>query len=350
METDGDRIITFVVPCYNSAAYMDRCIESLVKAAEGASDVEVLVIDDGSAEDDTLERALGWQRRHPGLVRAIHQDNGGHGEVINTGLAQARGAYFKVVDSDDWVDVDAARAVLARLRELRASGGAPLDMLVANYVYEHESDGTRLAVRYVREFPQDRVFTWDDMLRPFPPWQYMMMHSVVYRTALLRACGLRLPAHTFYVDEIFVYAPLPHVRTILYLDVDLYHYLIGRAGQSVEEKVMTARVDQQLRVGRIKIDSVDIPSRAENRKLRRYMIGDLTITMCICTAFSILSDRPDHLQLRDDIWAHLKAHDRRLWHRIRWSFIGIWCNLRTPLGLRAFVWGYHKMQSMFKFN
>ena len=113
METDGDRIITFVVPCYNSAAYMDRCIESLVKAAKGASDVEILVIDDGSTEDDTLERALGWQRRHPGLVRAIHQDNGGHGEVINTGLAQARGAYFKVVDSDDWVDVDAAREIVA---------------------------------------------------------------------------------------------------------------------------------------------------------------------------------------------------------------------------------------------
>ncbi len=72
------------------------------------------------------------------------------------------------------------------------------------------------------------------------------MHSVIYRTELLRNCGLKLPKHTFYVDNIYVYYPLPHVTSLYYLDVDFYRYFIGREDQSVNEKNMIKRIDQQL--------------------------------------------------------------------------------------------------------
>ena len=72
------------------------------------------------------------------------------------------------------------------------------------------------------------------------------MHSVIYRRELLRQCGLELPKHTFYVDNIFVYQPLPHVKSIYYLDVNFYRYFIGRDDQSVNESVMIGRIDQQL--------------------------------------------------------------------------------------------------------
>ena len=93
------KILSVVVPCYNSAAYMRRCIESLLP---GGDDLEILVIDDGST-DDTLAIARDYERAYPGMVRAIHQENTGHGGAINTGLRHATGAYFKVVDSDDWI-------------------------------------------------------------------------------------------------------------------------------------------------------------------------------------------------------------------------------------------------------
>ena len=117
------------------------------------------------------------------------------------------------------------------------------------------------------------------------------MHSVIYRTQLLRDCGLELPKHTFYlelpkhtfyVDNIFVYQPLPWVKNMYYLDVDLYRYFIGRADQSVNEKVMVTRVDQQLRVTYQMIDSHDLRKvAAEHKKLARYMFNYLAMMMAI---------------------------------------------------------------------
>ena len=106
------KLITFTVPCYNSAAYMDHCIETLLTAGE---DAEIILVDDGS-KDDTGKIADAYAEKYPTIVRVIHQENGGHGEGVNQGIRNATGVYFKVVDSDDWLDTDALQQVLAELR------------------------------------------------------------------------------------------------------------------------------------------------------------------------------------------------------------------------------------------
>lgn len=106
------KYITFTVPCYNSAAYMERCVDSLLI---GGEDVEILLIDDGST-DRTGEIADEYERNYPGIVRAVHKSNGGHGSGVNAGLHLATGCYFKVVDSDDWLSEDAYRRLLARVK------------------------------------------------------------------------------------------------------------------------------------------------------------------------------------------------------------------------------------------
>ncbi len=92
----------------------------------------------------------------------------------------------------------------------------------------------------------------------FRKGQYILMHSVIYRTKLLRECGLELPKHTFYVDNLYVYVPLPCVKTLYYMDVDFYRYFIGREDQSVNENVMIRRIDQQIKVNKIMVDSFDL--------------------------------------------------------------------------------------------
>ena len=99
------KLLTFAIPCYNSEAYMEKCIESLLP---GGDDVEILIVDDGS-HDRTAEIADAYEKKYPGIIRAIHQENGGHGEAVNAGIRNATGLYFKVVDSDDWVALDAYR-------------------------------------------------------------------------------------------------------------------------------------------------------------------------------------------------------------------------------------------------
>ena len=96
------KLLTFAIPCYNSEAYMEKCIESILP---GGEDVEILIVDDGS-KDRTAEIADRYEREYPTICRAIHQENGGHGEAVNAGIRNATGLYFKVVDSDDWVDFD----------------------------------------------------------------------------------------------------------------------------------------------------------------------------------------------------------------------------------------------------
>lgn len=102
---------------------MRKCIESLLP---GGEDVEILIVDDGS-KDRTGEIADEYETLYPNIVKAIHQENGGHGAAVNTGLEHATGLYFKVVDSDDWVNESAYRKILQTLREL-AGGSTALDL------------------------------------------------------------------------------------------------------------------------------------------------------------------------------------------------------------------------------
>ena len=98
------KLLTFAIPCYNSESYMRHCIESILP---GGEDVEILIVDDGSTKDNTAAIADEYQEKYPTIVRAIHLENGGHGEAVNAGNRNATGLYFKVMDSDDWGDADA---------------------------------------------------------------------------------------------------------------------------------------------------------------------------------------------------------------------------------------------------
>ena len=138
------KLITFAVPCYNSAAYMRHCVETLLSAGEQA---EIILVDDGSVKDDTPAICDEYAAKYPTIVKAIHQENGGHGEGVNQGIRNATGLYYKVVDSDDWLDIDALKKVLAKLTTLVARGTAP-DMMICNYVYEHVEDNTTLTACY----------------------------------------------------------------------------------------------------------------------------------------------------------------------------------------------------------
>ena len=260
------KLLSFAVPCYNSEAYMEKCIESLLP---GGKDVEILIVDDGSS-DRTAEIADAYAERYPGIIRAIHQPNGGHGAAVNTGLKNAAGIYFKVVDSDDWLDRDSYLRVLKRLRTLIKLNTLP-DMFLANYVYEKEGSKHKKVMRQ-KGFPKEKMFGWDDVGH-LAKGHYILMHSVIYRTQMLHDCGLQLPEHTFYVDNIYVYKPLPYVKNMYYMDVDLYRYYIGREDQSVNEQTMIRRIDQQIRVNKIMFADVNLLAVKDKKCGRGYKHG-----------------------------------------------------------------------------
>ena len=338
------KLITFTVPCYNSAAYMDRCVETLLPAGEEA---EIILVDDGS-KDDTGKIADAYAEKYPNIVKVIHQENGGHGEGVNQGIRNARGVYFKVVDSDDWLDTDALKKVLERLTTLVARGTAP-DLMICNYVYEHVEDGTSHTVRYTNVFPQNRLFDWVHV-RHFRPDQNLLMHSVMYRTEVLRQCGMVLPKHTFYVDNIFVYQPLPYVKSMYYMDLDLYRYFIGRADQSVNESVMIGRVDQQLRVTRHMIDCQDLDALKHEKRLRAYMLHYLAMMMSVSDIFLLLDGSAEAHAKKKELWQYLKDRvSPSVYRSIVLSLGGI-TNMNFPGSDKIILGGYRLAQKVVKFN
>lgn len=336
------KLLTFAIPCYNSQEYMRKCIDSILP---GGEDVEILIVNDGS-KDETAKIADEYAAQYPTIVRAIHQENGGHGEAVNAGIRNAKGLYFKVVDSDDWVDLDAYMKILEKLRELIGSEHN-IDMLLANYVYEKEGAKHKKVMRQLG-FPKDEVFTWKDV-HHFYKGHYILMHSVIYRTKLLKECELELPKHTFYVDNIYVYKPLPFVRSIYYMDVDFYRYYIGREDQSVNERVMISRIDQQILVNKIMIDAFDI-WKLPNSKCRRYMINYLEIITVVTTVMLLRSGTQEHLQKKRELWKYIKEKDIRLFHRLRRGIMGTTMNLPGKGGRKISLAAYRISQKVVGFN
>ena len=340
------KLLSVTVPCYNSEAYMEHCVKTLLAGGEF---VEIIIVDDGS-KDRTAEIADRLAAEHPSVIKAIHQENGGHGEAVNTGLSYATGKYFKVVDSDDWVNEKAYAEILSFL-ETVVSENRELDMLISNFVYEKESVKRKKVMKYTRAIPEKQFLTWDE-IHGFTRGHYILMHSVIYRTQMLKDCGLKLPAHTFYVDNIFVYQPLPYVKSLYYLNVNFYRYFIGREDQSVNEKVMISRIDQQLRVNKLMIDMYDLLDKEQipSEKLRHYMIQYLEIIMTVSSIMLIRAGEKEDLAKKKELWLYLKQKDRKIYRKLRYGVLGRTMNLPGRGGRKCSEMGYKITQKFFGFN
>lgn len=341
------KLLSIAIPCYNSESYMRKCVNSLLT---GGEDVEIIIVDDGSTKDKTAEIADEYARKYPTIVKAVHQENGGHGAAVNKGLENAEGLFFKVVDSDDWVKQEAYMQVLETLKRL-AGGNRALDLLVCNYVYEKEGEKRKKVMHYRHILPKDTLFTWEDC-HHFTKGHYILMHSVIFRTQMLRECGLKLPEHTFYVDNLYVFKPLPYVTNMYYLDVNFYRYYIGRADQSVNEDVMISRIDQQLRVNKMMIDYlVDRKQELVKGKRRyQYMRNYLEIITTISSVLLIRSGSEESLNKKKELWQYLKTKDRGLYRWMRNGIMGYAMNLPGRGGRKISVEGYKICQRIFKFN
>lgn len=352
-------LLSVIVPAYNAAPWLERCMGSL-ESDDGQ--VEVLVVDDGSA-DDTLAIAQAWARTHQG-VRVIHQENKGHGGAVNTGLAAATGTWVKVCDADDALSPAALAALVDSLGRWRRAGTEP-DLVVTNFVYVRDgshawSQGgrrrlgvprltrSRHAVRYSRLLPKECIGTWEDVGR-FRPDQYLMMHALTYRRQVLQEAGLTLPEHCFYVDNLYAFEPLAQVRTLTYLDLDLYLYTVGRDGQSVADEVIVKRLDQHDRVNALMLEAM--PHEGEvPTALLRYLTHYYTISCVVITTLALRSGTPENLRIRTRLWERLAASRPDVDRRVRRSFLGRAMTLPGRMGERIPVYGYQVARRLLALN
>lgn len=339
----SQKLVTLVVPSYNVENYIRRCLDTLV---QGGEDVEIIVVNDGS-KDNTAKIAQEYADAYPDIVSLISKENGGHGSTINKGLELATGEYFYVVDSDDWLDVKALHTLLQTIKETKKKK-LSVDLFLVNYVYEHIEDNTQSTVHYRNSLPINKVFTWADT-KKFDFAQFLMLHSTVQKTSILRQSGVVLPEHTFYVDNILVYQPLPYFKTMYYLDIDLYRYFIGRIDQSVSHQSMINRIDQYLRVVRIMISCHHLET-IEDLRLRKYMYSFLSIILTIVNTFLTLSKKKENTIKKKELWHYLKEFDKTMFRKIRIKPLYAASQMNGKAGRFIIRSGYKMGRRIFKYN
>ena len=323
------KYITFTIPCYNSQDYMRHIIDNLVAVGE---DIEVIIVNDGS-KDDTGKIADEYEKKYPTIVKAIQKENGGHGSGVMAGIRNGTGLYYKVVDSDDWVETEDVIKMLDLIKK-HLDEKEEIDLYISNYVYEHASDNTQYQMHYRNCLPVNKIFTWNEM-KHVKLSTIFLMHSLMFRLDVLKESKMELPNHTFYVDDIYAYIPLPYCKKIFYNDLDFYHYFIGRADQSINYGTMCKRYEQQVRVFKIMFESNSLEKlKTFPKHLYQYMWQFLMIigAVTFMTIVGTKEDKEIRKKFFKDFQKELKGIDKKLFNKLRY---------RTPLIIAFLIPGYN---------
>ncbi|MFY0566219.1 glycosyltransferase [Archangium lansingense] len=268
VSASADKLLTIVVPTYNMEHFLERCVSSLVQG-QPREDMEVLIIDDGS-KDGSLQVANRLAQANPGVVRVVAKENGGHGSVINRGIEEARGKYFRVVDSDDWVDSYNFNQFLQRLAQEDA------DVVVTDYSEDWAGVDTLVRKEIYANLTPGLAYTFDTLADPtygFGLWGPVLA-TAAFKTECLRKAGVRLDEKIAYVDMEYAALGLTYVETVRYYDLDVYRYYLGRPNQTVSHEGFLRRYKQHEQVIRRLCDFMESSPQLSEGK-RRYILNKI---------------------------------------------------------------------------
>lgn len=242
------KLLSLIIPTYNMAALLPRCLESLVKANLAKEWLEAIVVNDGS-RDNSLAVARTWQEDYPDIIVVVDKPNGNYGSTINAALPIAKGTYVKVLDSDDWFDTIVLDRFLSALGETLDRGDQP-DVVHTPFTLLGPN-GVREVIRYntmgKEPYEYGHVYDLDDVLnRGYI--RFFLMHALTYRTEMLREMGYRQMEGVSYTDTEWSCYPTFVARTILFLNLNLYQYNADREGQTMDPKVLMKCIDQLSKV------------------------------------------------------------------------------------------------------
>ena len=218
------KALTILIPVYNTEKYIKRCLDSLI-VSEIMDDIEILVVNDGG-KDHSVEIIQKYVDSYPETVRLIDKGNGGHGSTINAGIKEAKGKYFRVLDSDDWFNSTDFVKFVNRLKSEDA------DLVVCDYRKEHTYNSKSEYFVY-KNLEDRKCYCFDDIDLKILEGEYFVMATSTYKTEILRTSGLKMLEKTFYVDMQYNVVPMTKVETFTYYHLDIYRYFIGRKEQSM---------------------------------------------------------------------------------------------------------------------
>lgn len=235
-------ILSVVVPSYNVEQYLDKCLTSF---SDHRFDdrLEVIIANDGS-KDRTQEIAEGYVEKFPRIFKLINKENGGHGSAVNAGIENATGKYFRIVDGDDWVDTEN----MVKLLEILESSTS--DMVVDERREVHMVTGETEFFPLPENLETGKQLDFANMCNDFEMGTCIMLHTLSYKTELLKQHGIRLQEHIFYVDIEYIIKATMEAKTIEFHNLEIYQYLVGNVNQSVSSQNYVKRFSHHSKVTR----------------------------------------------------------------------------------------------------
>ncbi len=275
------KVLSIIIPAYNSAAFLDRGISSLLH--EGVLEkLDIVIVNDGST-DDTAAIAQKYCGLYPNSIRLITQENRGHGGALNTGCAAAVGKYLKAIDADDWVETDH----LPEFVDLLENCGS--DVVLTHY---QTIDITTGEVKNWKCYPPEfgKAYTFAEIMTQWKNFdRTLTFHGITYKTSFYREKGIRLSEKVFYEDNEFATFPCCHAESVTALDLFIYDYRIGDVKQSVSDENQLKRISHTETVLRRMISEyqkLELPESAPGReyvcmKTQGVLLSYLTTVMLV---------------------------------------------------------------------
>ncbi len=220
-----NKLLSIVVPVYNTQDYLSRCLDSLC-VPEHLEQIEVLVVIDGSP-DQSITIANRYRERYPETFIVINKENGGHGSAINVGLEHATGKYFRVLDSDDWFNTKNLGIFINKLQTEES------DLVMTHMVKEYPN-GNTLYEQPINE--HNRAYHTEDIISQIDH-RCFAMGRCTYKTDKLKEFGLKLLERQSYEDTFLHIFPLVFLKSFSCYDLVIYHYFLDRPEQSVHQKI-----------------------------------------------------------------------------------------------------------------
>ena len=259
----GEKVLSVIVPAYNMEALLPKCLGSMVVEDESiATRLEVIVVNDGS-KDRTSEIAHEFRSRYPGVFSVIDKSNGNYGSCINVGLNAASGFYVRVLDADDYVETANFRKYLEFVIKEADESGA--DLIVTDYD-RVDLNGTCLGVV---DFGLQgfRRMTLCETLKDGCRYT---IHSVTYKLENLKKIGYVQTEGISYTDTEWIIEPMVAVKSMVHLPIVVTHYLVGRDGQTTDDRVFAKKFEQIITIAKALISRYDRMIAIADTNSREY--------------------------------------------------------------------------------
>jgi glycosyltransferase involved in cell wall biosynthesis len=238
----NEKLLTIVVPVYNTEIYLKKCLDSVVRS-NYIELLDIILVNDGS-KDSSVEILREYETEHKESVRVIDKENGGNGSTINVGLDIAEGKYFRVLDSDDWFDTDSFDMYIDFLKT------TDVDLVLTNYSREYIYSGESVFQPYeIKNIEYEKIYELDKCGADFFEETFIFrLATSTYKLSILKEADLKLIEKCFYVDMQYNIYPVPFVNTFLFLNYRVYRYFIGRLEQSINYENFVRNYEHHNRV------------------------------------------------------------------------------------------------------